>query len=419
MDYNIEPSNSLVKTIISKSLNINYINTNVNILVNEYNTYKNKYKNKYSKIKNEYNTSIDNIKQKQNTINETILKEIYFQNQCNKSLKYIKPFIKDENKIETNSPLIYSISTHNNNKSNNKFQYEFISSLYTLDKSYLSNNNLSMHSLWDIDNINKLILSYKNYFINKLEENTNKNKVFTNKIKKIQLTINELNLKVKNKVDDIVKFRSDKVTFYKNQYDDTNHFNDYTNIYNKLFNNKDIQLDKLDEFYFFDNTIIFNNILEIQTYNKEINKLTDEIKLINQIKINYNSNKFTKLLCEIRNYKNENENTLFIKLKKQMSYNHKKRFPIIIQNKKSFNIFYNKLNKILMNKLQIVIEISKNNNIIHKIEINSLKIEQKEYEDKINNIKVNKKLVMNYLFYKKKLLELEKDILKQSVIANF
>ena len=54
-----------------------------------------------------------------------------------------------------------------------------------------------------------------------------------------------------------------------------------------------------------------------------------------------------------------------------------------------------------------------------KGELKKLKIEKKMCEDELNNIKVNKKLVMNYLFYKKRLLQLEKDILKQSKQCDF
>lgn len=94
-------------------------------------------------------------------------------------------------------------------------------------------------------------------------------------------------------------------------------------------------------------------------------------------------------------------------------------FPIIIENKKEFDCFYNKFNKILSKKIKKEIQKSKEEISACKLTIDTLRIERQLCEDEHNNVKVNKKLVMNYLYYKKKLLNIERDILRQSNQCDF
>lgn len=286
MEYKQTPSNALVKSIINSPLDYESINNiNFEYLIKKYKTYEQTYRHRCIKINDDYVKKIDNIEKKINALNKSIIKELFFCKKSENSLKYISQIIKiDTDELfsdDINTPYIM-LSDMYSKKKENKFSHSFISSLYSINRTYLSSNNISFFSLWDSNTINKELISYKNSFINKLENETTKTKIFINQIKKYQLNLCDLNIKTETLKNQIIKFRTKKIEFYKDKCSvesSSYQAHGYDNVYNKLFNNKTIKVGALNKFFFFDNKDIFQKIIEIKNYQKEINKIEKEIKL--------------------------------------------------------------------------------------------------------------------------------------------
>lgn len=422
MDYKLTPSNALVKSIINNPLQPSYINSNIDKLIKSYKNYEKSYRIKCIQINNNYLQKIENIKKHIYKLDQSIIKEKTFFNNNKKSIEIINNneiYRNDEISIN-NQPSCASFIFLTENRETNKFINKFIKSLYKIKKTELTNKDISINSLWYNDDINKTILSYKNYFLIKLEKETNKNKVFVNQIKSYQIKLYKLNAFIEQLINEIIIFRKGKLDFYNNTNNTNNLVSNYNDVYNRLLSNGEIKLDKLDEFYFFDNESIFKKIIEIKNHKTEITNIEKEITLISSKKQIYNSRRYNNLLDSICNHNEVETVCLYEQINTDINNkNGIKMYPIIIDNKTIFNNFYNKINKILITKLSNEMKVTQENIKSFKDEINKLKIEKKMCEDELNNIKVNKKLVMNYLFYKKKLLLLEKDILKQSKQCDF
>lgn len=445
-EYNITPTSSLANTIICNyDTTTSNKNLNHDYLIRKYKKYEKTYRYKCIKIKNEYLKKIENLKTKINDINNLIIKEYIFYKKTKlslKNIKFINTIFNNEylNKIKNiNQSENYFLENLIDNevnkdiKNNNDMLFNnFIKSSYKINNCYLSNKYISKYSLWNINDINKSMLLYKKYFLNK---EINKNKVFIHKLKEKNIILNNIELNINKLLDEIIEFRNNKLNFYRNN--ENNYYNEILDKLSNDDNENEIKLDKLDTFYFFDNEIIFNKIKIIKKLKLDKINVNNEIKLIKDIQSYYNSNKYNNLLNDIRfsskynilnNKEKTSEESIYIKIKKLMEEEENYKLqqviiqlssPLIIKNKLLFNIFNNKINKIFIKKLSNEINISQSKIKSYKNDIKLLEIDMSLYEDELNNIKMNRKLVMNYLFYKKKLLKLEKEILKQSNNCDF
>lgn len=394
---------------------------------NEYEEYNNliqKYNNKKQQLLKLFNTTLQSTNEKLSKINRKLLfenkqlcKNMKIKTSIEKQILDFKEKEKEKkNKIKDNSKDLHNnkipIFLFLNNNNNNLLSYKintyiksFIIILYE-NKIIKTNYNLVSYS-----HIKKQLFNYKQYYLNEITINTKKNKHFNNKIKLIDLEIDNL-LKERAKLLKYVKQnRVEKIQYYKNMNSD---------FYNKLLDKTIINLEEdlllINKFHFFDSNDIYELIKNIKLLERTIEKFKNEKKEIIIDKKYYNSNIITTFLSSIKKrdkhlsiYKLMDGKIKVMNNKMKQINKIKYVYPIIIQNESKFMEFIYLLNSQVFYK-QTVSIINKNKENIKYLNNSKIKLEQ--FINELKQILFYKKhnfiLYNNYNYYQHKLYEFEK-----------
>lgn len=433
-----------------------YNKLNNNIISNEIETYlslKNKYEcksvfilnkldNEIQLLSEEYNTLKTKLELENNIIkrflyklqNITILMNDNIDLNCDNDGKppYLflnEIYIVDEN-LNENKIIKTIVNTLYDNK-HLKFETPYLyentitysdNSLCDYDDKYEYNkrDNNPICRLFLLDNINKIKLDYKNFYLKELEKMNNKNKTFNKQLKVIKSNISNLTKENKTHIKNIKEIRNSKIESYKDLNKTV--YNSYLTI---LFNNNS-NIGSINEFFFFDTKEIYSLIGLIKDNKLKITNYKLDMKNIEYIKNKYNSQEICNIHSSIKthhnkvsygdvNYKSHNTITkhqLFDMIKNyDNSINN--NYPIIIKDLDGFRVFENKTTNMFVNFIKKQIKIGKEN--INDIEQEKTYIKNKldYFLNKKANINKNVELYNNYKYYKTKLDKLEKQIFKK------
>jgi hypothetical protein len=450
------------KIILELNNNEEIIDENVLSKVEEYISLKNKYErksnfilkkldNKIIVLNNQYNNLLSKIE-----IENKIIKRFFYK------LEYITILKNDVNMNSYNDKPIYlflndtynlipNINTNKNeivknivktfyNNRHLKFDIPYLyenTITYTLENlfnyynyEYNVKHNNPKCNLYLFDNINKIKLDYKTFYLKELEKQNNKNKTFNKQLKTIKTKISDVVNENKTYLTNIKEIRNSKIESYR-ELNKTIY-----NSYLSVLCNKTSNMDSINEFYFFDTKDVYRLIELIKDNKQKIVKYKIDITNIEYIKNKYNSQNICDLHSNIKsyhtntsygdiNYKSCNVITqlqLFNMIKNYNNNNNNKNnnnnnnnntiYPIIIKGLKGFRIFENKTINIFCNFINDQIKIGQDN--IKKFENEKITIKNKldYYLKKKENMNKNTELYNNYRYYKDKLDKLEKDILR-------
>ncbi len=416
---------SLKNKYESKSVFIlNRLDNKISLLSEEYNTLKTKLELENNIIKRflyklEQITILmnDNIKMNTDDDNDKpiylFLNEKYIIDENlneNKIIKTIVNTLYDNKHLKFETPYLYENTiTYTEHDLYNDYEFE-----------YNMRDNNPICSLFLLDNINKIKLDYKNFYLKEVEKMNNKNKTFNKQLKVIKSNISKLVKENITHIENIKEIRNKKIESYKDLNKTV--YNSYLTI---LFNNKS-NIDSINEFFFFDTKEVYSLIELIKDNKIKIVDYKLDIKTLEFIKTKYNSRGTLKLQSSIKShnykvsygdvdYKPHNTITkhqLFDMIKNyDNSVNN--NYPIIIKDLDGFGVFENKTIEIFSNFIKKQIIIGKEN--INDIENEKTNIKNKldYFLKKKANINKNVELYNNYKYYKTKLDKLEKNIFKK------
>ena len=322
----------------------------------------------------------------------------------------------------------------------NEFNYNYdlleLCNIITDDSiglSYNKNNKNPICKLLEFQKCQKILQQYNKYYINQIEKNVNKNKIFNIQLKECKETTKQLLNKKEAFQSTLLELRNDKIAFYNN----TNK-NIIKGFISNLLNNK-ANLSSINEFFFFDTKEIFNIIDSIKTIDLELNKVNHTIKTIEHIKHKYNSEAITDLHFNIKNNKNDYGNNYGNNYGNDYSNNYSSQYtkerdysvafdyiknngrlyknkeclsyPIIINNIVKFKHFENDINMFFINNIKKQIELCNDNIMYLDIKIHKYNSQLNYLLDKQKNINVNRELYNNYIYYNNKLNKMETLIL--------
>lgn len=344
--------------------------------------------------------------------------------------------------IKINNTLKNLILTLHNNKFKakntlnyqyeNEFNYSYdlleLCNITDADSTELSYNEKDKNpicKLLELQKCQNILQQYNKYYINQIEKNVNKNKIFNIQLKECKETTKQLLTKKGISQSTLLELRNDKITFYNN----TNK-NIIKGFISNLLNNK-ANLSSINEFFFFDTKEIFNIIDSIKTIDVKLNEIKHTIKTIEHIKYKYNSALITDLHFSIKNNKNNYSNEYsndysnkhtteddysvafdYIK-KNDHLYKNKEwlSYPIIINNIVKFKHFENDINMFFINNIKKQIELCNDNIMYLDTTLHNYNSQLNYLLDKQKNINVNQELYNNYIYYSTKLNKMETLIL--------
>jgi len=415
---------SLKNKYESKSVFIlNKLDNEIQLLSEEYNTLRTKLELEHNIIKRFLyklqNITIlmnDNIKMNCDDDDKPpylFLNEIYIIDENlnkNKIIKTIVNTLYDNKHLKFETPYLYE-NTITYTEYNLYNDYEF---------EYNMRDNNPICSLFLLDNINKIKLDYKNFYLKELEKMNNKNKTFNKQLKATKSNISILEKENKTHIKNIKEIRNRKIESYKDLNKTV--YNSYLTI---LFNNKS-NIGSINEFFFFDTKEIYSLIGLIKDNKIKIANYKLDVKNIEYIKNKYNSQKICNIHSSIKthhnkasygdvNYKSNDTITKYELFDMIKNYDNSinNNYPIIIKDLESFRVFENKTIEIFSNFIKKQIKIGKEN--INDIEQEKTYIKNKldYFLNKKANINKNVELYNNYKYYKTKLDKLEKQIFKK------
>ena len=333
---------------------------------------------------------------------ERIVKTLY----DNKHLKFDTPFLYE-------NTITYNIQECKNEYSD-AYRYK-----------YNKRDHNPICNLFLIDNIDKIKLDYKHFYLKELEKTNNKNKTFNKQLKCTKHSISLLENENEICVRQIKELRTNKIESYK-QLNKTIYNSYLTTLFNKNSN-----LGSINEFFFFDTKEVYSLIELIKDNRLKIANYKLDMKTVEFIKTKYNSGGTQELQSSIKSYNNKvsygdvnykpyntiTKYQLFDMIKhyddKNAADTHNYNYPIIINELEGFRVFENKITTIYINFIKKQIAIGKEN-------VNDI-ANEKTYADKQLDYYLNKKanvnknveLYNNYKYYKTKIEKLEKGFFKK------
>jgi len=454
--YKIKP-----KYLDLVSLKKNENNKNISNKVNIYVGLKEKYESKSTLIldrldntitllSEKYNNLITKIQIENNIIKRflykldhiTILKNPIDISSDNNTPMYLflNNIYNDNTNTNTNtnintSEIIKNIikTFYNNSKLKFDTPYLYESTLkYTFDNlcdyddkneyEYNIKDNNPKCKLFLFDNIDKIKLDYKTFYLKELEKTNNKNKTFNKQLKTIKTKISNLVNENKTHIENIKELRNNKIESYKELN------KSIYNSYLAILSNNNNSLSSINEFFFFDTKEIYSLIELIKNNKLKIVNYKLDMKNIEYIKNKYNSQYICDLQSSIKSYHNKpsygdinyksndiiTQNQLFdmIKNYNDTNTNTNTYYPIIIKDLEGFRVFENKTTALFSNFIKKQITIGKENINDIENEIINVKAQLDYYLKKKANMNKNVELYNNYRYYKTKLDKLEKEIVK-------
>ena len=359
-------------------------------------------------------------------------------NKCNTNIKI-------NNTLKTIILILHNDNFKEKSKLNYRYENEYnynynynsleLCNMLQTDIRLISYNNSDKNpicKLMDFQKCQTILHHYNKYYINQIEKNVNKNKIFTIQIKSCKEQLAPLLIKRDMFISTLLKLRTAKIDYYKS----TNKKIITGLIYNLLNNNcngnvndgnENVNLSSITDFFFFDTKEIFTIIDTIKHIDLEINTIRNEIKIIEVIKNKYNSLLINNLhssiknnKCNYNNYygqdeKDEKDNSIafnYIKTKYSIGCKHtdnlnSNTYPIIINNVSSFKHFENDINAFLIKNIKLQIETCNSNIGYLDMDIKTHITQLNYLLDKQQNKNVNRELHNNYIYYNNKLTKIE------------